>query len=147
MIITTPSPGTEPNGASCLRRELVVDGSSESGVRARQFAADFLEDAAAELGTDVPTGPSDDVRLVVSELVTNAGKYASGRSLLTLMLDRIERLVQVSVWDANPELPLRLRPDAQRVGGHGLEIVHALCRSVVTESGPGGKHVHAALHY
>ncbi|CAM5705312.1 hypothetical protein SCANM124S_00371 [Streptomyces canus] len=43
------------------------------------------------------------VQLVVSELVTNARKYALGPCLLGLEIS--EGAVQISVWDSNTTLP------------------------------------------
>ncbi|GAB3665971.1 ATP-binding protein [Streptomyces sparsus] len=144
MIITYPLPGIESDEAVRLRRDTAVNGTSGSGAHARRFTADFLHDVD-DSGVLVPPRSLEDVQLVVSELVTNAVKYAGGPALLTLSVDPVENTVQVSVWDANPEPPVRLAPDAARVGGHGLEIVHVLSRSVRVESGPSGKYVHAVL--
>jgi anti-sigma regulatory factor (Ser/Thr protein kinase) len=43
------------------------------------------------------------VQLVVSELVTNARKYAPGPCLLNLEIS--EGAVQISVWDSSTTLP------------------------------------------
>ncbi|MDK1473006.1 ATP-binding protein [Streptomyces sp. 549] len=144
MIITYPLPGTESDDAVRLRRDTAVNGTSESGAHARRFTADFLHDVD-ESGVFVPPRSLEDVQLVVSELVTNAVKYAGGPALLTLSVDPVESTIQVTVWDASPVAPVLLPPDAARVGGHGLEIVHALSLSVHVESGPGGKYIHATM--
>ncbi len=34
------------------------------------------------------------------------------------------------MWDTNPALPVVFAPDAGRIGGHGLEIITAMCEGV-----------------
>jgi hypothetical protein len=53
--------------------------------------------------------------------------------------------VTVSVYDSSAALPLRFPKDPQRVGRHGLEIVHALAAEVTAERVPVGKRVTATL--
>jgi two-component sensor histidine kinase len=65
--------------------------------------------------------------LVVSELVTNAHKYAPGPCLLDLEVS--DGAVEISIWDSDPALPVPQEADPNRVGKHGLEIVMAVCRS------------------
>ncbi len=57
------------------------------------------------------------VQLVVSELVTNACKFAPGPCLLNLEMD--QGAVQVTVWDTDPSLPVARAADPGRVGQHG----------------------------
>ncbi|NEC92257.1 ATP-binding protein [Streptomyces sp. SID12501] len=83
------------------------------------------------------------VQLVVSELVTNARKYAPGPCLLTLKVEG--GTVQVSVWDSNTTLPSVQAADAKRVGQHGLEIVMAVCQSFAVHREPVGKRITAAV--
>jgi anti-sigma regulatory factor (Ser/Thr protein kinase) len=56
--------------------------------------------------------------LVVSELVTNAHKYAPGPCLLDLEVG--DGTVEISVWDSDPTLPVPQEADPHRVGKHGL---------------------------
>ncbi|WP_443728974.1 hypothetical protein [Streptomyces barringtoniae] len=56
------------------------------------------------------------VQLVVSELVTNARKYAPGPCLLTLEIE--EGTVAVSVWDSSTMLRSVLAADPDRIGQH-----------------------------
>ncbi|MFC8231095.1 ATP-binding protein [Streptomyces sp. NPDC057287] len=116
---------------------------SEDIASARGMARDFLESLQAVHGLPVSKRAMGMVQLVVSELVTNARKYAPGPCLLTLEAN--EGAVEVTVWDSSPALPLILAPDPYRVGQHGLEIVIALCRSFEFHREPVGKRIRAAV--
>ncbi|WP_244315554.1 hypothetical protein [Streptomyces albidochromogenes] len=39
-------------------------------------------------------------------------------------------VLEITVWDTNPALPVVFAPDAGRIGGHGLEIITAMCEGV-----------------
>lgn len=82
-------------------------------------------------------------QLVVSELVTNARKYAPGPCLLTLEIR--DGAVEVTVWDSEPALPIARGADPGRTGQHGLEIVVAVCRSFEMHREPVGKRITAAI--
>lgn len=112
--------------------------SAEIGA-ARDLARRFLTDVQAVHGLPVSAGAMGTVQLVVSELVTNARKYAPGPSLLAL--DVRSGAVEVSVWDSSTALPTILPPDPSRIGQHGLEIVMALCRSFAVHREPVGKRI------
>ena len=98
-----------------------LEGEGTSISRARHLAADFLAQARAERGVEVSGRTADLTQLVVSELVTNACKYAPGpiRMELRILGDRVE----VSVWDRDPALPVVRPQDAARIGQHGLEML------------------------
>ncbi|WP_235437845.1 ATP-binding protein [Kitasatospora griseola] len=66
----------------------------------------------------------DTVQLVVSELVTNARKYAPGPCLLELTIT--DSIGEISVWDSEPSVPMAQVPDPARIGRHGLESVLAV---------------------
>jgi anti-sigma regulatory factor (Ser/Thr protein kinase) len=84
------------------------------------------------------------VELVVSELVTNAYRYAPGPCLLDLEVSG--GAVQISVWDTDPTLPAACAADPGRIGQqHGLEIVIALCRSFEIRREPVGKRVRTTI--
>ncbi|MGW1562994.1 ATP-binding protein [Streptomyces sp. NPDC002144] len=83
------------------------------------------------------------VQLVVSELVTNARKYAPGPCLLTLEVSG--GAIEVTVWDSNPTPPAVLGPDPTRIGQHGLEIVMAVGRSFAVHREPVGKRITTAI--
>ncbi|MFC7891749.1 ATP-binding protein [Streptomyces sp. NPDC057381] len=79
----------------------------------------FLTDVQAVHGIPVSDRAMGTVPLAVSELVTNAYKYAPGPCLLDLEVS--ESTVQISVWDTAPTLPAACPEDPDRVGQHGLE--------------------------
>ncbi|MEV6330105.1 ATP-binding protein [Streptomyces sp. NPDC051909] len=106
---------------------------------ARDATARFLHGSA---GT-APGVDTDTALLVVSELVTNAVKHAPGPLRLELVLR--DGTLAISVCDGSTAGPVLRPPDPERVGGHGMEIVAALCRYVVTEPEPHGKRVTAVL--
>ncbi|MFD9190761.1 ATP-binding protein [Streptomyces phaeochromogenes] len=83
------------------------------------------------------------VQLVVSELVTNAHKYAPGPCLLDLEIS--DAAVQVCVWGSSTTLPSVLPADPGRIGQHGLEIVMAVCRSFAVDREPVGKRITVAV--
>ncbi|MEU8467282.1 ATP-binding protein [Streptomyces sp. NPDC029006] len=110
---------------------------------ARDLARSFLSDVQAVHGLPVSGRAMGMVQLVVSELVTNARKYAPGPCLLTLTVG--DGAVQVSVWDSDPTLPAVLAPDPDRIGQHGLEIVMAVSQSFAVHREPMGKRVTATV--
>ncbi|MFF4974939.1 ATP-binding protein [Streptomyces sp. NPDC001083] len=120
----------------------VVDGAAQIG-ESRDAARRFLESLQAVHGFPVSRRAMGAVELVVSELVTNAHKYAPGPCLLTLEV--CEGAVAVTVWDSSTALPLILPRDPGRVGQHGLEIVMAVCRSFEMHREPVGKRIRAAV--
>lgn len=94
------------------------------------------------------TGLSEQVELVVSELVTNA--VAASRSLewvfsvrLWLLSDRTR--VLIAVWDANPRLPVRADANELAESGRGLQIVDTITTQWDAYATPqaGGKIVRA----
>lgn len=110
---------------------------------ARDFACTFLTGVQATHGLPVSGRAKGMVQLVVSELVTNALKYAPGPYLLTLEVNG--GAVEVTVWDSNPTSPVLLGPDSARIGQHGLEIVRAVGRSFAVHREPVGKRIAAAV--
>lgn len=69
----------------------------------------------------------DDVRLVTSELATNALQH--GLTPYSLTLTRQGHALLVSVHDSSPALPRPLTPDSSRPRGRGLAIVDRLSAS------------------
>ena len=118
------------------------DGRRGTVGAARGLAAGFLA-RVREQGVPVSDRLEEDVCLVVSELVTNAAKYAPGPCLLDLEL--AGDAVCVTLWDTHPAVPVPDGPDAQRIGRHGLEIVLALCRRFEVERQAGGKRIRVDL--
>jgi anti-sigma regulatory factor (Ser/Thr protein kinase) len=85
----------------------------------------------------------DLTQLVVSELVTNARKYAPGPVLMDLRI--VSDAVEVVVWDCDPVLPVARAADAGRVGQHGLEIVMAVAQGFEAQREPVGKRITARI--
>lgn len=110
---------------------------------ARALAGAFLEELRAVHGLPVSDRATGMVQLVVSELVTNARKYASGPCLLHL--EAVDTTVEVTVWDSNPTLPVARATDPGRVGQHGLEIARAVCRDLEVHREPVGKRIKATV--
>ncbi|MEV6121178.1 ATP-binding protein [Streptomyces sp. NPDC052077] len=114
--------------------------------RGRELARGFLERLRATGGPAVSDRTAGMVQLVVSELLTNACKYAPGPSSLGLAL--VDGAVEITVWDSAPvvsPVPVARTADPGRIGGHGLEIVTALCQSLDVRRAPGGKRTTARL--
>ncbi|RST15008.1 ATP-binding protein [Streptomyces sp. WAC05374] len=138
--------GQDEGQRPVVDRPLSVSGAfeeSEEIAAARDLARTFLESLQAVHGLPVSQRAMGMVQLVVSELVTNARKYAPGPCLLTLEV--ADGAVEVTVWDSNTVLPAVLAPDAARVGQHGLEIVMAVCRSFEVHREPVGKRIKVAV--
>ncbi|MET9914326.1 ATP-binding protein [Streptomyces sp. NPDC006476] len=133
---------TAPPGC-VLQRSVALEGDGACIARARHLAADFLARAATGHELVVSARVLDLTQLVVSELVTNAYKYAPGPVLLQLRATRAE--VEVEVWDCDPVLPVVRAADADRVGQHGLEIVTAIAHSVEAVREAVGKRITARI--
>ncbi len=110
---------------------------------ARDFTAQFLEQAQQTVGARLTERVAQDAKLVVSELVTNASKYAPGPCELRLEL--AAEGIDVTVRDSNPSVPRPASQDPGRVGRHGLEIAAALSQWMFTRRHSGGKSVHARI--
>ncbi|WP_338703344.1 ATP-binding protein [Streptomyces sp. Q6] len=135
-----------------LRQEAHVDRSPAVGAAfdssaeiaaARLMAREFLTSLQAEHGLPVPPQTMGVVQLVVSELVTNASKYAPGPCLVDLELKG--GAVEISVWDSSTTLPSVQAADPERIGQHGLEIVMAVCQSFSVHRAPVGKRIAASV--
>ncbi|RAJ75245.1 MULTISPECIES: ATP-binding protein [unclassified Streptomyces] len=116
----------------------LFEGSAEIA-EARHLARGFLADVQTTLGVPVSERVTTVVQLVVSELVTNAHRHASGPCLLTLEVNA--GAVEVTVWDGEAAPPVAQAADPQRLGQHGLEIVMAVCRSFEVHREPVGKRI------
>jgi len=84
---------------------------------------------------------ADDAQIVVSELVTNALVHGAGPVTVRLRANTESLLIEVSDALAAPPEPRHHAADAE--GGHGLEIVSALCDSWGCYPDSGGKVVWA----
>src|SRR3954452_6171505 len=100
-------------GAPAIQDTVALDGDGSCIAEARRRAVDFLTRVQAEYGLPVSARALDLTQLVVSELVTNARKYAPGPVLMELRI--IGAVVEVVVWDSDPVLPVARASDAGRV--------------------------------
>lgn len=111
---------------------------------ARKFVADVL----AEWGLPCDAEVADTVRLIVSELATNAVQHTFGQSptfTVDVLLDRDEHL-RIGVTDSHPRFPKRLPAAVQQDNGRGMVIIRWLTaecggRLVVRSTREGGKTV------
>jgi anti-sigma regulatory factor (Ser/Thr protein kinase) len=126
-----------------IQTTVALEGDGTSIARARHLAAGFLTRVQAEYGLPVSQRAIDLTQLVVSELVTNARKYAPGPVLMDLRI--VGDAVEVVVWDGDPVLPVARAADAGRVGQHGLEIVMAVAQGFAAQREPVGKRITARI--
>ncbi|MFF9180201.1 ATP-binding protein [Streptomyces misionensis] len=126
-----------------LRRTTHFTGEPGCIAEARAFAAQFLEQLWTEWCAPVDRGVEGELLLLVSELITNADRHSDGPYILEL--EGTDTAVVISVCDSSTALPHLFPKNPQRVGRHGLEIVHALAAEVVVERIPVGKRVIARL--
>lgn len=104
-----------------------------------QARAAVTQDAAV-LGLD---DLSDDVALIVSEMVTNAVRHAEPPVRLEVEVTDTE--VVVAVCDGTPSLPVRRPADDDAEGGRGMLLVDLLTADHGVRSQPPGKTVWARL--
>ncbi len=130
-------------GAPRLRASYALDAEGAWIAQARHLAAEFLERARTENGLPVPDRVVEITQLVVSELVTNARKYAPGPVGLDLRV--FGDAVEVVVHDGNPEAPRPRDADPGRVGQHGLEIVMAVADALDVRQEAEGKSITARI--
>ena len=126
-----------------LRRAAHYTGEPGCIAEARSFAAHFIGRLRTEWCAEIDDRAEDDVLLVVSELVTNADRHSNGPYILEL--EGTDTSMTVCVYDSSAALPHRFARDPERVGRHGLEIVHVLARRVVVERVPVCKRVSAVV--
>ncbi|MFI1213329.1 ATP-binding protein [Streptomyces sp. NPDC020802] len=130
-------------GAHPIEDAVALDGDGSVIAEARHRAAGFLARVQAEHGLPVSARAMDLTQLVVSELVTNARKYAPGPVLMELRI--VGAAVEVVVWDSDPVLPVARAADVGRVGQHGLEIVMAVAQAFAVQRETVGKRITARL--
>ncbi|MFI6857918.1 ATP-binding protein [Streptomyces sp. NPDC050416] len=126
-----------------IQTTVALEGDGTCIARARHLAADFLTRVQAEHGLPVSQRAMGLTQLVVSELVTNARKYAPGPVLMDLRVTG--DTVEIVVWDCDPVLPVARAADAGRVGQHGLEIVMAVAQGFEAQREPVGKRITARV--
>ncbi|WP_405578555.1 ATP-binding protein [Streptomyces sp. NBC_01190] len=131
-----------PTGAG-IWAGAAYDGQTGAIAEARSFAAGFLERARTAHGVHVPERADADAQLVVSELITNAFKYAPGPCALNLEIRG--PLLEITVWDTNTALPIARAAEPGRIGQHGLEIVFAVADGFDVRREPVGKRITVTL--
>ncbi|MEU7030752.1 ATP-binding protein [Streptomyces sp. NPDC046275] len=115
---------------------------------ARRYVAQVL----TSWGLDDAGETADAVRLMVSELATNAVLHTFGQSptfTVDLRLDRDEEL-RIGVTDSHPRWPRRLPAAVQQDNGRGMVIIRSLAKEAggrlsVTPTPEGGKTVWISL--
>ncbi len=106
----------------------------------------------AQWGLPEDTEFADIIRLIISELATNAVQHTFGQSptfTVDLRLERDEELY-LGVTDSHPRWPQRLPAAVRQDNGRGMVIIRALAkerggRLQVTPTAEGGKTVWIAL--
>ncbi|MER8036348.1 ATP-binding protein [Streptomyces hydrogenans] len=134
-------------------REASVTLPSEpaSVAAARRFVSEALGRWGLDDGADTAEA-SDAVRLMVSELATNAVVHTFGQSptfTVEVRLDR-EHILRVGVTDSHPRFPRRLPAAVQQDNGRGMVIIRVLAaeaggRLSFTPTDEGGKTVWITL--
>ncbi|GAA2587934.1 MULTISPECIES: ATP-binding protein [Streptomyces] len=110
--------------ADHLEASVTLPSDPASVAPARTYAVGTL----AEWGLPADADLSETVRLIVSELATNAVQHTFGQSptfTVDLVLDRDERL-RVGVTDSHPRFPKRLPAAVQQDNGRGMVIIRWL---------------------
>ncbi|MFJ3230831.1 ATP-binding protein [Streptomyces sp. NPDC086787] len=126
-----------------LQTGYALSGDGSCIAESRRHALAFLDRAHADHRLPVSPRVRDLTQLVVSELVTNARKYAPGPVLMELRITTDS--VDVVVWDSDPDIPSARAADPGRIGQHGLEIVKAIADNLVIDRQPVGKRVTARI--
>lgn len=115
---------------------------------ARKYATDIVTEWGLPEGSDAV----DTIRLIVSELATNAVQHTFGQSpsyTLDLRLAREEEL-RIGLTDSHPRWPQRLPAAVRQDNGRGMVIVRSLTAEFggklsVIPTEEGGKTVWIAL--
>jgi anti-sigma regulatory factor (Ser/Thr protein kinase) len=87
-------------------------------------------EVTARLASRVPPRPLEDVRLLVTELITNAVRHGSLRSgdRVTLRASVDDEVVRIEVRDPGRDGEVAPRTPGPRGGGYGLQLVELLAR-------------------
>ncbi|MEU6819197.1 ATP-binding protein [Streptomyces atriruber] len=115
-------------------------------------ARKYVSRVLAEWGLPGDTEVADTIRLIVSELATNAVQHTLGQSptfTVDVELERDEHL-RIGVTDSHPRYPKRLPAAVQQDNGRGMVIIRWLTaecggRLSVSPTDEGGKTVWIAL--
>ncbi|MGA4846998.1 ATP-binding protein [Streptomyces sp. G5(2025)] len=125
---------------------LPSDPASVSAARA------YVANVLTEWGLPGEAEVADTIRLIVSELATNAVQHTRGQSptfTVDVQLDRDERL-RIGVTDSHPRYPRRLPAAVQQDNGRGMVIIRWLTAECggklsVSPTAEGGKTVWISL--
>ncbi|MFH8290249.1 ATP-binding protein [Streptomyces sp. NPDC018059] len=125
---------------------LPSDPASVSAARA------YVANVLTEWGLPGEAEVADAIRLIVSELATNAVQHTRGQSptfTVDVELDRDEQL-RIGVTDSHPRYPRRLPAAVQQDNGRGMVIIRWLTAECggklsVSPTAEGGKTVWIAL--
>ncbi|MET9934332.1 MULTISPECIES: ATP-binding protein [unclassified Streptomyces] len=126
-----------------VRADYTLEGGGSRIAAARRHAAAFLDRMRTEYGLPISRRVRESTELIVSELVTNAHKYAVGPVLMQLRIGAGG--VDVVVWDSSPAVPVVRAADPGRAGQHGVEIVKKVAQKLSVEREPVGKRITARL--
>jgi two-component sensor histidine kinase len=134
--------------ADHLEASVTLPSEAASVSTARAFVLTTL----GEWGLAADTDGAETVRLIVSELATNAVQHTFGQSptfRVDLVLERDERL-RIGVTDSHPRFPRRLPAAVQQDNGRGMVIIRWLTaecggRLRVRPTREGGKTVMVEL--
>ncbi|WP_411148123.1 ATP-binding protein [Streptomyces sp. A30] len=91
-------------------------------------ARSYVLTTLAEWGLPAETEVADTIRLIVSELATNAVQHTFGQSptfTVDVVLERDEHL-RIGVTDSHPRFPKRLPAAVQQDNGRGMVIIRWL---------------------
>ncbi|MFG2547469.1 ATP-binding protein [Streptomyces sp. NPDC048594] len=91
-----------------------------------------------------PSQVTDDILLVVTELVTNAGRHGGG--LIAFDAHLVEGTITISVTDASPVVPHTHASDRVGApGGFGWPLIQLLSDEVSVRTTAAGKTIRAVL--
>jgi anti-sigma regulatory factor (Ser/Thr protein kinase) len=105
---------------SSLSSTITLTETPDAVAWARRLAVDVLA------AWHVPPDVIETLRLVVSELATNAVRHppqAAGVHVFELSLEIVGAAVRVSVWDRDPKPPVLREVGTEATGGRGLFMV------------------------
>jgi len=133
------------------RSEAIAHVDDRSTAPRRCFAVDHglhspseARAAAVRAADDLEIEPlADDLQLVVSELVTNAIRYADPPVAVEIEVG--DDTVTVAVGDGSPGRPRAQSPDPDAEGGRGLLMIDLLAEESGIRPQPPGKTVWAAF--
>ena len=102
--------------------------SVELSLHSTPEAPKQARDGVERLGDRVSSEVLDDVRLLVSELVTNSVRHGgvARDERINLRAEVTPQRVRVEVTDAGGGFRPRLRQSSDRIGGYGLYLVRRL---------------------